>query len=327
MFFVLCAAFCLIALVVANLYIKKKNRLENDSKALQERSLKIAKLYDLPEGTDFLDITEKTLAHTLVEEKQKTAIRNNQRRIILFSYPSDGLKIKGLVSFVPDPENHPLLVNLRGGNRVFGVMNPGNPMMCAGQYTVLATAYRDGVSEGTDEFGGDDVNDVKNLIDFIPTLESKLGLHFLNQKSFLLGGSRGGMQMFLALGRFPELQNRFSKIVSLSGMLNMRESLASRPDVEKIFIEDFGLVKGVNEEEWINRRDPILTVSLIKRDLPILIIQGTDDIRVNLRTGYSMLEKLKAAGNNVTYWEIKGGDHCLSNREDLEDLILKWFQE
>ncbi len=306
--------------------LNEKNR-EEESEKLEKLFSEYAKFYALPDDVDLLDITEVLLKSPFVKDSQKQTIQNFNRRIFVFIYPSDGLKIKGLISFVPDPQNHPSLVFLRGGNRIFGIQNPASDLMCLGQYTVISTTYRDGVSEGTDEFGGDDVNDVKNLMDFIPHLKNKLGVNFQNQKTFLLGGSRGGMQMFLALGRFPELQTRFTKIISLSGLLDMRDCIASRSDMEEMFISDFGLEKGVNEEEWINKRDPILTVNHISKQLPILIIQGTHDNRVSLQEGYNMVNKLQLTSHNVTYWEINNGEHCLSNLTNRTKLILDWLEE
>ena len=40
-----------------------------------------------------------------------------------------------------------------------------------------------------------------------------------------------------------------------------------------------------------------------------------------------MVSKLQSAGNNVTYWEIEGGKHCLSNIVDRTKLILNWLEE
>ena len=249
---------------------KESNKLDNESciqesEKLRELFSEYAKFYEMPFDVEIKDITEELLKSPYVNDAQKQSIKNFNRRTLVFIYPSDGFKIKGLISFVPEPQNYPLLVFLRGGNRVFGILNPGWDLMCPEQYTVISTTYRGGVSEGIDEFGGDDVNDVKNLINFIPELENKIGVNFQNQKMFLLGGSRGGMQMFLALARFPELQTLFSKIVSLSGMLDIHQCIASRSDMEEMFIKDFGLEKGVNDEEWINKRDPFLAANLLTR--------------------------------------------------------------
>jgi len=97
--------------------------------------------------------------------------------------------------------------------------------------------------------------------------------------------------------------------------------------MKEMFIKDFGFVEGVNEEEWINRRDPLLTVDKIIPDLPILIIQGTEDNRVSLEAGYNMVSKLKAAEKNVSYMEFEGAKHCLNNFDDRAKIILKWFKD
>lgn len=290
------------------------------------RAVKQATLYELPPGEDLYEITDKILKHELVSEEQKELIASSGRRMFLFTYPSDGLHIKGVISFIPDPENHPLLVVLRGGNKTFGVINPGGKIMTPEYYSVITTTYRDGFSEGKDEFGGADVDDVKNLIDFIPTLEERLNHKFQNQNKYLLGLSRGGMEMFLALSRFPELQTYFNKAISLSGMLDMRDWIMSREDIKQMFIDSFGLIEGENEELWINERDPLLAAEYINHDLPILIIQGKDDLRVRLEIGYHMVEKLQSQGNKAEYLEFDNADHCLYNLEFM-DIILDLLKE
>ena len=131
--------------------------------------------------------------------------------------------------------------------------------------------------------------------------------------------------MFLALARFPELQTLFSKVVSLSGVLDMHEFIATREDMEELFKEKFGYYP--ENREWIEKRDPLLTVDCIRDDLPILIIQGTEDNRVTLKHGYEMVAKLQAAGKNVTYWEFEGAMHCLSNLPNRFSLIWNWLSD
>ena len=299
----------------------------NENEEVIERSRKIAKLYELSSDVSLKEITQNVLRDPMLSEAQKEAIQKNNRQIFIFTYPSDGLKIKGVISFVPDPDNHSTIVFLRGGTGIFGTLHPGSDLLNMGQYTVIATMYRGGVSEGIDEYGGSDVNDVKNLVEYIPELERQLGLNCHQNKTFLIGGSRGAMQMFLALSRFPELQTRFSKIVSYCGLLDIRETILRRSEMEEMFTEDFGLEKGVNEEEWINKRNPILAADKINTDLPILIMQGTADDRVSLEEGYHMIEKLQSMGNqHVTYLEIEKGEHGLKNAGRVK-LILDWLEE
>lgn len=303
---------------------KKLNQETEEIKAL---SADYVKFYTLPQGQDLNEITEDLLNSPCIKNSCKQTLRAFGRRVFIFTYPSDGLKIKGVISFTKAPQDNPPIIYLRGGNRTFGILNPASDLMSPENYTVIATTYRGGVSEGEDEYGGKDINDVKNLINFLPVLEEKLHLHIPQENMFLIGNSRGGMQMFLALARFPELQARFAKIVALSGLLDMRVNIATRPDMKQTFADDFGFVEGENSDQWINWRDPLLTVAKVDPSLPILIIQGTNDNRISLLEGHHMVRELQSHGNLVTYWEIEGGDHCLRNQDDFVRRILDWLEK
>ncbi len=303
-----------------------KEALAKENEEIEKYSEEQAKIYEMPEDVDLLDITDKVLASPFVPQKNKQNIIDNHRQIYIFNYPSDGLKIKGVISYVPDPQNQPLLVMLRGGNKKFGAINPGSDYLNSGSITALATLYRDGVSEGVDEYGGEDVNDVFNLVQYIPVLEAKLAIQISQNNKYLLGGSRGGMQMFLALTRFPELQTYFTKVVSLSGLLDINASIASRPDMVELYIGEFGLQPEVNQEEWVAKRNPLSHVSELNPNLPVLIIQGALDTRVELEQGYKMVEALQANGNPVAYLEYENGDHCLLNMPERMSIILDWLE-
>lgn len=318
------------ALPYASIHAEVKSRKElreEESKAIREKSLRIAtQFYSLEEGEEIKEITQNILESSDTKDLIKQRIIDSGRRFFLFTYPSDGFKVKGYLSFVTNSSLNPLLILLRGGNREFGLMHPASDFTCSRNYTVIATAYRGGVSEGTDQFGGDDVNDVPNLMEYFPILTQKLGLEFHPHKVFMLGGSRGGMEMFLALGRSPFLQSLVTKAASLSGLLDIRECMRDSEGLRKMFITDFGLIPGKNEEAWIAERNPIDVIPKLKKDLPLLIIQGTDDLRGSLNEGYHMVEKLKENGNCVDYLEVPGATHCLSNQPNPMDLIADWFE-
>lgn len=303
----------------------REEKMALDEKKIIEMSAQIAKLYDLPPGQNFLDITERLLESSYVFQPYKDAIISSGRHVILFTYPSDGLQIKAFISYVPDAENPPLILEFRGGNKDFGLLNPANDLSTFRDCTVLSTTLRGGVSEGEDEYGGADVNDVNNLINYIPELDQKLSLHLQNQKMAMISYSRGAMEMFLALARFPELQNRVDKVVSISGTLDMRFNISDRPDMQEMFTEEFGLNES-NYEEWTNLRDPLLAAANIRPDLPVLIVQGTADIRVALDEGLHMVNALNAQGVPVTYWEFEGGSHSLRNSPEYLELVFDWLK-
>jgi dipeptidyl aminopeptidase/acylaminoacyl peptidase len=305
----------------------RQELLEEESKSVLERSFRIAKqFYALEEGEEFKELTRSILENQETKEWIKQLIRTSGRRFFLFKYPSDGFQVKGYISFVPYAENNPLLIFLRGGSRTFGLMNPATDFTCAHNYTVIATTYRGGVSEGKDEFGGAEVNDIHNLMEYFSILQAKIGIRLSPKKTFILGVSRGGMEMFLALNRSPSLQHQVTKAVSLSGPLDLQEHIIYREDLKRTYIKDFGLQPQQNEKTWIAHRSPVANVSNLRKDLPILILQGTEDLRVSLNEGHHMTKVLERNGNLVTYLEIQGGNHCLANYPGRMNIITSWLE-
>lgn len=298
---------------------------QEETISLMDRCKNRAAFYELEEGETLREITKQILESPDTTSSTKEKILKQGRRFFLFSYPSDGLQIKGYVSFVSQESD--LIVFLRGGNRFFGLMHPANDFSLYEDYTVIGTTYRGGVSEGEDEFGGRDVNDVAALVAYLPTLEKKLGLSLSQNRKFLASGSRGGMEMFLALARFPHLQDYFEKAVSLSGLLDLRLCVESRPDMRRMFQRDFGLVIGQNEEEWFRCRDPMNHVDQIRRDFPLLILQGAQDNRTSPQEARNMVSALAERGCLVSYIEVEEGDHCLSNIPNRVQLIVDWLEE
>jgi dipeptidyl aminopeptidase/acylaminoacyl peptidase len=302
---------------------RNNNKLLEENKKITEISTRLAQLYKLDNEELFKDITKEVLASPDLSIEARNALTSSNRQIYLFWYPSDGLKIKGFISYVPNAESNPLLILLRGGNREFALLHPGTTLASYKNYTVVSTTYRGGVSEGRDEFGGADVNDVKNLMDFIPHLTELLHIPHPTH-TYMMGFSRGGMQMFLALSRFPELQWQVEKIVSLSGILDIQQQIQVRPDMKQMFQDDFGYSPESDCSDWVDQRNPILTTSLIRTDLPILIIQGTKDDRVSLFEGYQMIQSLN--NHQVTYKEIDDGNHGLFNIPNRMQIIGEWLE-
>jgi dipeptidyl aminopeptidase/acylaminoacyl peptidase len=307
--------------------INQEAALEKENQSINNYSKRMQAFYELGKQEKWRDITKKVLASPDTSETSKQSIRLYQRRIIVFKYPSDNLWIKGFISFTPDPTHHPLLILYRWGNENFALMNPGIIFATYKDFTVVSSTLRGGVSEGKDEFGGADVDDMKNLMNFLPQLAQELGIKLHPSCVFMLGPSRGGLEMFLTLAHFPELQDRVNKIVALSAILDLHQLIHDRPnDMKKMFEHQFGLQRGAKEEEWIAKRDPLNTVPFLKRSLPILIIQGTADNRINLTEGYHMIKALKQNGHAINYWEIPHGNHALINTPYIMSDIAHWLE-
>ena len=304
-----------------------QEEITKESEAILKRGQETAKLYELKSGETLKEITSMLLVHPNTSDIVKTAIADHHRYFV-FAYPSDGLMIKGYISLPANTKTPiPVMIILRGGNGLLGLPHPGELSAQAG-YSVVTTTNRGGVSEGKDEYGGDDVNDAKNLIEYLPILEKKLQFQFHPTNKYLIGLSRGGMQLFLLLGRYPEIQKKIKKVVSLSGLLNITQTIEDRPNFKKSLIENFVLTDDEKGKAWIAKRQPIHTIPTISKKLPIMIAQGTQDTRVCLKEGYDMLQALHDAGHEVvTYVEVEEGDHVLANSPDFTRVMMDWLEQ
>src|SRR5207245_4259751 len=100
-------------------------------------------------------------------------------------------------------------------------------MVASYGYVCIGSQYRgNGGSEGKEQFGGDDVNDVLNLIPVLSSIKkadtSRLGMY---------GWSRGGMETFLALTKTC----RMKAAVIMSGMADAFITIKKRPQMENQF--------------------------------------------------------------------------------------------
>ena len=320
---------CLFVVIVffLNANEKESQALKSDNEQINASSKRIEAFYTLPEDAKYREITEEVLASKDTPEESKDAIRTYHRKIFAFKYPSDNLWIKGFISYTPDPDHHPLLILYRWGNGTFALMNPGVIFATYKNYTVISSSLRGGISEGVDEFGGADVNDMQNLIKYTPQIAKELGISIHPSCVFMIGPSRGGLEMFLTLARFPELQKHVNKIVSLSGIVDLHQLLHDRPvDMKGMLETQFGLQKGTKGNQWIAKRDPLNTVPFLSTSLPILIVQGGKDNRIGLGEGQHMVESLKKSGHSVEYWEYPKGDHVIMNNPLIMQQIGHWLE-
>ena len=288
-----------------------------EGQSVEERDKKTAQFYDMPEDVEILEVTDRVEKSDYIEKN----VNNFERRYFIFKYPSDGLSLFGFISFVPTAKCPKTIVLIRGGNRGFGIPHPGRSSYSKGPHTYVGTTIRDGINPGRDEYGGCDVNDVINLVKFMPSLKYLIPSATIDpMKCYLIGVSRGAMEMMLALSRSQFLQERVIKAVSAVGLLNMNTTLKYRPDLESMFYREFQL-KNSNREKWIARRDPIQHVEKIRRNLPMLLIEGNNDIRSDPTQSESMYAKLKSQGHDVTRWVHEDGHKF----HGVDDKLNAWL--
>lgn len=238
------------------------------------------------------------------------------------SYLSDGLKVKGFYVTPKKEGKYPVIIFNRGGNQGFGALTVGMVITWLGEladkgYVVLCSQYRgNGGSEGNEEFGGSDVNDVLNLIDIADEIDyanpEKIGMY---------GWSRGGMMTYSALVKTDKIK---AAIVG-GAVSDMKATIIDRPSMENV-LHDLVPDYEKNKAEELNKRSAIKWVDKFPKDTPILMLHGNSDWRVKPEQSLNMA--LEFEKHRIPYRLVmfEGGDHGINeHRYEVDQQVLDWF--
>lgn len=239
-------------------------------------------------------------------------------------YKSDGLEVTGISCFPTqiEDEKHPILIYNRGGNREYGkltvlaVMRSMLPFAREG-YIVYASNYRgnDG-GQGSDEFGGGDVNDVSNLLEI-----AKNNPAWDRKNIFILGHSRGGMMTYMTLRR----DKTITAAISIAGVADLETAGIARPEmIEKVYqqtIPDYNN----NPKQALLSRSAIYWADEITT--PLLLLHGTADEAVDLSNSQKLAEKLAEYNKQHELVIYEGGNHALLRHwENVLEKSKNWFE-
>lgn len=248
-------------------------------------------------------------------------------------YPVDDLSIDGFIikpTGTPPEGGWPVIIYNHGGNADIGAVRFPYlamrlfPLVDAG-FIVLGSQYR-GTRIGEtanpdrlrDEFGGADVRDVLALINIseqIPEADA--------ERVGMWGTSRGGMMAFLA----ARGDDRLGAMVVESTPTDLLLALEHRPDMAEVFqtwIPGFqqdpeGVLEDRSVMNWLDELDP---------GMPILIIHGAKDGRVDPVHATRLAEALKALGRPHKLIVYEGDAHGIRihHREMIQE-ITEWFRD
>ena len=240
------------------------------------------------------------------------------------TYNSDGLKVKGYIAYPKnDSEKYPCVIWNRGGIGNAGVIDSFNAQGIFGQlaswgYVVLASQYRgnDG-GEGTDEFGGSDINDVLNLIPLAEEIEAAD-----NSIWGIEGWSRGGMMTYLALTK----TDIFKAAIVTGGIANLRCNADESPFMKRLYQATMGQYGSEDFQSKCNTRSVINFADKLSKKTPLLLMHGTDDKRVLPHDTLDLASKLVELQNEFRLVMFEKGDHFLkSHRKEVDELRKKWL--
>ena len=239
-------------------------------------------------------------------------------------YVSDGMVIEG---FILKPRNIaasvklPVIIYNRGGNQDLAIIDYEKlyslrKFIYAG-YVVVASQYRGGGgSEGRDEFGGADVNDVLNLIPLIESFPYADG-----GRIGMFGWSRGGIMTYLSLAR----TKRIAAAIIAASPTDLALAFRMRPEMETValrLIPNYANEKG----QAIRARSAISWPEKLNKKTSLLLLQGSDDRNCEPSDVLKMALRLYETKHPFRLVFFEGGTHGLNEHEkEVDSLILDWF--
>lgn len=235
-------------------------------------------------------------------------------------YISDGLTVMGILAQPKQVRDHahPLVVYNRGGFQEMGkvtVYTLKNKLhfLVKNNYIVLASQYRgnDG-SEGKDQMGGDDINDVLNLFKVAENLPA------INIKeAYMFGNSRGGLMTYRAI----QLKAPVKAAAVTSGFADCFDFVECNPIYEQAVFKTFPNLLENKKAEY-TKRSPVLWANEIAA--PILLFHAEDDALISVQQSKKLHPALPKTSKLVIYQD--GGHGLGKHLEDIQKQILEWFK-
>ena len=239
-------------------------------------------------------------------------------------YGSDGLTVEGFIlkpRTLKAGEKRPVIIYNRGGNPFVALIDQeklyGLRKFVYAGYVVVASQYRGGgASEGRDELGGADVDDVLNLIPLIDSLAYADG-----SRIGMFSWSRGGMMTYLALARTP----RIAAAVIAAGPTDLALAFKMRPEMEGVALR---LIPNYAQDKAnaIASRSAVLWAEKLPKSTPLLLLQGSEDRNIDPSDVLHMALRLYEMKHPFRLVFFEGGSHGLNEHAaEVDRLIMGWF--
>jgi len=230
----------------------------------------------------------------------------------------------------------PLIIFNRGGNGDLGASTFGYIMsnffpLAEQGFVIVGSQYRGFIKKipnptfftnspslGEDEFGGKDLNDVLKLIEL-----AKFFPHTDSNKIGMYGFSRGGMMTYMA----AKQSHAISAIAVAGGVVDLARELSFRPEMEQVYkarIPNYTAQK----EQALTERSAIKWAEKIPTNIPILLLHGGNDERVDVKNAKIMAQKLTELKHPHKLVIYEGDNHSISgHRREMQDELITWFNE
>jgi len=216
-------------------------------------------------------------------------------------------------------ERYPALIYCRGGIGNVGKVRPHWIDSFASRgYVVFAPCYRGNEgSEGRDEFGGADREDVNAAFRILAALP------FVDRERIsIMGFSRGAINAVHTAVAMPETH----RLVLWGGVADLARTYEERIDLRRMMKRVVGGSTGKVPEAY-KERSPLAYAERIP--CPTLIIHCTADKQVDVGHGLRMYHRLEAAGRPVKMHLYEGYGHHLPYlaHEAAIDRMFDWIEQ
>ena len=242
------------------------------------------------------------------------------------TYSSDGLKVKGYLAYPTETsKKYPCVIWNRGGIGEKGAIDTFTAKGIFGQlaswgYVVFASQYRGNAGgEGKDEFGGNDLNDVLNLLPLAEEIE------FADTEKWgIEGWSRGGMMTYLALTK----NNNFKCAIVTGGIANLRCSSDESKFMRRLYEVTMGKYGNEYFKEKCESRSIVNFPDKLSKTTPMLILHGTADKRVLPHDSLDLSYQLIKHEIPFRLVMLEDGDHFMKkHRKEVDDMRKAWYKK
>lgn len=266
--------------------------------------------------------TREVLAKKLSTEQMQVLLSMNRKvKVTRIQYESNDKAITGFTVMPKKVSGElPCIIYNRGGFKDFGSLKVFHlftelGLLASWGYVVVASQYsgNDG-SDGKDEFGGADVEDVLALREVLATCKNanvrRIGMY---------GVSRGGMMAYRTMATCDWIK----AVVTVGAITDLDRIRKLRPAMMDVFKEAFGgTAKGIKERSAVRWADKLCTGT------PLHMLYGNRDERVSPQDGLDLATALQKNGHPYQLTIINGGDHSLSaHAEEKWKNTKKWFEK
>lgn len=258
-------------------------------------------------------------ANALISQQKKEA-KKKDRNIFAYRilYKSQGHKVVG---YIVEPRKGKKLPNIiwnRSGSNDFGKIKIEHLFTKIAKfaehgYITITTQYSGaGGSEGKDEFGGPEIEDVLNLYKILKGYNrsdiSKIGMY---------GISRGGLMTYLALANVKWIK----AAVTIGAPADQISAVKFRKGWREHQIKMYG--GSLNESK---KRSPVYWAEKFSKKTPLLVMHGSADWRVNPMDSILLAEKLYKNRIPCRLVIFEGADHAITEYlKNRNDYTFEWF--